>query len=557
MTKLCQRCSTPFEITNGDLQFYDHVSPVFCGKKYLVPPPVLCPRCRLRNRMVFRNHTAIFQRPAYPDGKMIFSMHPATAPFPVMRNEDWMSDSWDPSDYGQSFDFSRPFFEQFKELHNRVPKYARITLHDENCDYANNISVNKNCYMVFSISNAENCMYCENSWGSKDCLECTITLQSERCYDCTDCLRCYSVQSSECSENCRDSYFLAFCRSCKNCFGCVNLHNREYCIWNEQKTKEEYEAFVKKFSGSSWSERNQVRQQFKKFMLQHPRPHTLMHQAEDCTGNFITESKNVINSFFIQNGENLKYCFNLYEGATDCMDHTFVGRKAELVYESCTCVINVYHILFSMQCRDNSAHLIYCYSCDSCQDCFGCSGMRKKQYCILNKQYSQTEYEQLVPKIIAHMQRTGEWGQFFPPSLSPMPYNRSIAQRYFPLTKAEAVQQGFMWYEEDPKEFLGVIEPTALTDELPATNDPLVVRSTLSGQPFRITAQEIERYREFHVPLPRLTYEERMDARARKLGGITLYKRACAKTNHPLLTTYPPDSPYIIWDKAEYDKEFQ
>ncbi|MDP2669631.1 MAG: hypothetical protein Q8O99_01100 [bacterium] len=37
---------------------------------------------------------------------------------------------------------------------------------------------------------------------------------------------------------------------------------------------------------------------------------------------------------------------------------------------------------------------------------FGCSNLRNKQYCIFNKQYTQEEYEQLVPKIITHMQET-------------------------------------------------------------------------------------------------------------------------------------------------------
>jgi hypothetical protein len=35
--------------------------------------------------------------------------------------------------------------------------------------------------------------------------------------------------------------------------------------------------------------------------------------------------------------------------------------------------------------------------------------MVSKQYCILNKQYTKEEYEELVPKIIEHMKKTGEW----------------------------------------------------------------------------------------------------------------------------------------------------
>lgn len=557
MHRACKKCRGIFEVTSDDLAFYEHVSPIFAGKKYPVPPPTLCQLCRLQRRLAFRNHTALFQRPAYPDGGLIFSMHPETAPFPVMRNEDWIRDDWDPLAYGKDISFEKTFFEQFASLNAKVPKYARIALRNENCDFCNNLSDNKNCYMVFSISNAEDCMYCEDSWGSKDCLECTMALQSERCYDCTDCLRCYGLQSCEHCENCSESSFLSFCRSCKDCFGCVNLRHRQYCIYNEQKTKEEYEAFLKNFQGSSWAKRNNHVERFDTFKKLHPRPHATFHQTESCTGNFITESRNVRGSFFIQVGENLKYCFNLYEGATDCMDYSLSGRKAELIYESCTCVINVSRLLFCMQCRDGSSGLIYCYCCDRCQDCFGCSGLLKKQFCIFNKQFSREEYERLVPKIIVHMQRTGEWGEFFPAQLSPMPYNRSFAQRFFPLTKEEALRQGFTWYEEDMKQFPAAIDAAELPDECSDLIAPLVVKSARSKRPFRITIQEIERYREFHAPLPRLAYEERMDERAKKLGGIRLYERACAKTGKPILTSYPPDSPYIIWDRDEYENVFQ
>ena len=39
----------------------------------------------------------------------------------------------------------------------------------------------------------------------------------------------------------------------------------------------------------------------------------------------------------------------------------------------------------------------------SSSDCFGCVSIRNKKYCILNKQYTKEEYEELLPKIIAHM----------------------------------------------------------------------------------------------------------------------------------------------------------
>jgi hypothetical protein len=57
----------------------------------------------------------------------------------------------------------------------------------------------------------------------------------------------------------------------------------------------------------------------------------------------------------------------------------------------------------------NSARIHYSEALLDCQDCFACVGLRHKQYCILNKQYTRDEYEVLVPRIIEHMKKTGEW----------------------------------------------------------------------------------------------------------------------------------------------------
>lgn len=558
MLQTCTKCRANFDVTEDDLVYYDHISPVFAGKKYSIPPPTRCPKCRQCNRLAFRNQTALFQRPAFPHGEMIFSMFPLSAPFPVMRNEDWLSDRWDALTYGREYSLQEAFFQQLLTLHNAVPHYAAINnIRTENSEYCNNVSDVKNCYLTFSTSLAEDCMYGESMWGSKDCVENTLTIQSELCYDCTNCTRCFHLQSSFNSENCSDSIFLAYCRNCRDCFGCVNLRNKKYCIWNEQKSKEEYESFMQTFNGSSFREREKYRKEFENMMLKHPRPHTIMQQAEDCTGNCILESRNAQNCNFIQYGENLKNCFNLYDKTNDCRDFTFFGRTAELIYESATCGNNITRLCFCYMCRNQSSDLFYCLSCDGCKDCFGCVGLWKKQYCVLNKQYSKGEYEELASKIIAHMRTTKEWGEFLPVDFNPMPYNRSIAHRYYPLTEQEAKNEGYAWYEEDIRDFPDTIEASALPDGLPDTNAPITVRSALSGRPFRITTQEIEKYRTLDVPLPRQSYEERMNERVQKLGSPELHERKCAKTGKTILTPYPPDSPYIIWDRDEYESYYQ
>ncbi|MEI8092507.1 MAG: hypothetical protein WCG98_10555 [bacterium] len=46
-----------------------------------------------------------------------------------------------------------------------------------------------------------------------------------------------------------------------------------------------------------------------------------------------------------------------------------------------------------------------------------------------------------MPKIIEHMQKTGERGQFFPVEASFCRYNETVANEYFPLSKDEVIQR--------------------------------------------------------------------------------------------------------------------
>ena len=37
------------------------------------------------------------------------------------------------------------------------------------------------------------------------------------------------------------------------------------------------------------------------------------------------------------------------------------------------------------------------------------------------------------------MMKTGEWGEFFPSSLSPFGYNETVAQEHFPMSREEVL----------------------------------------------------------------------------------------------------------------------
>lgn len=568
MQKTCKNCAASFEVTPDDLAFYDSMSPVFAGKKYIIPPATFCPPCRLQRRLAFINQIIVYTRTSSVSGKRIFSMFPESAPFPVYENEYWWSDAWNALGYGVGRDAAVPFFEQYRALQNTVPHFALMVLQNEDCDYCNNASQNKHCYLCFNTRRSEDCLCCERSAGCTSCLDCFEIANCEKCQNCSACTNCYGLQESQECIDCSDSFFLLNCRSCRSCYGCTNLRHAEYRIFNEQHTKESYEKFMSGMNLASYKQREEQRAKALAFWQTQPRPHAVMNMTENISGNYLFQCKNVQDSYFIRDGEDLRYCALAIDGVKSCYDFTTYGDQVEWAYESARCGNRFSRSAFCYYCYDGCSDLFYCSYCVGCQDCFGCIGLRKKRYCILNKQYSREEYEVLVPQIIAQMQKdagaamnpsthaSGSWGEFFPVTVSPTPYNHTLAQRYFPMTKAQIKSAGLSWQEEDMPDIAGIIEASALADSASGEEAPLVVKSAISGKPFRITTQEIKRHAAMGAPLPRTMYVERMEARAKQLGGMTLYKRTCAKTGKPILTVIPPDAPWIVWNKDEYERHY-
>lgn len=58
--------------------------------------------------------------------------------------------------------------------------------------------------------------------------------------------------------------------------------------------------------------------------------------------------------------------------------------------------------------------------------------MKKKNFCILNKEYSEKDYKKLIGELIEAMTERGEYGEFLPAEYSPFEYGETAANDYFP-----------------------------------------------------------------------------------------------------------------------------
>jgi len=196
---------------------------------------------------------------------------------------------------------------------------------------------------------------------------------------------------------------------------------------NKQSTKESYEKALEVFK----KDPVKFQAKFKELNLRFPQKYAEITKSENCTGDYISNSKNCFNTFHADDAEECKYAYHVWRNSKFVMDSDTVGMNSELAYECINTAINSYNNKFCNRCWTVS-DCYYSNECDNSNNLFGCIGLNRHSYCILNKEYTEKEYNFLVPQIIEHMKKTGEWGEFFPMELSPFKYEETIANDYFP-----------------------------------------------------------------------------------------------------------------------------
>ena len=158
--------------------------------------------------------------------------------------------------------------------------------------------------------------------------------------------------------------------------------------------------------------------------------------------------------------------------------------------------------------------------------------MREK-YSIFNKQDSPETWKEMKDKIVAHMKKTGEWGEFFPIEISPFSYEDSVAQDYFPRDIKK----------EKPKYTPG-------GDILKCEN----IDCAGVGA-FRLHPTEIEFYKKMKLPTPNKCFPCRLKTRLALRNPRKLYPRKCAKCNTEIETSYPPECAEIIYCETCYNDQ--
>jgi hypothetical protein len=150
------------------------------------------------------------------------------------------------------------------------------------------------------------------------------------------------------------------------------------------------------------------------------------------------------------------------------------------------------------------------------------------------------------------MQKTGEWGEFFPAKMSTFGYNESIANDHFPLSKEEAIKKGLNWsdYTPPPPKVEKTIPANRLPDRIENVPDDVLnwaIECEITGMPFKITEQELKFYRTHGIPIPRRHPNQRHMDRMALRNPRRLFDRNCAKCGSSIKTTYRPERKEVVY----------
>jgi hypothetical protein len=576
-TKNCQNCRAAFVIEAEDFGFYE---------KMKVPPPTFCPHCRMMRRFLFRSEHYLNRRPDSLDGKEIFSGVPVQSPYKVYDHDYWWSDKWSAQDFGRDYDFSRPFFAQFKELLEDVPWCAKTVLNMVNSDYCDQASYCKNTYLSFDLNYVEDSAYIVNCSRLKDCYDLLGSFDNELCYDGVILNNSYRTRFSENCDDCRDVWFSKDCVGCSDCIGCVNLRSKKYYIFNEPYSKEEYQQKLKDYNFGSFASAHKFAGEAREFAKKFPVKYLHGLRNAASSGDYLHNTKNAKECFLTQNAENVKFLQLVPSKVSNSYDYTVWGDNASQIYECLTCGLQVDSLKFCFDCWPSSQNLEYCITCRSSHDLFGCVGLRSSEYCIFNKQYSKEDYFALKDRIVSQMKEISftdshghvySYGEFFPPEFSAFSYNQTLAQDFFPLTKEQVGELGYSWRDPDQKECQTTVKPGQIPDHINSVTGSIlkeIIQCELCQRAYRIIEPEFNFYKRLSIPIPRRCPDCRLQRRFSLLSQPKFYAGVCgcagvksqngayaniAQHEHgagvcpnKFETAYPPDGPQIVYCEQCY-----
>lgn len=406
------------------------------------------------------------------------------------------------------YDFNKTFLENFKKLLDDS-YFASLWIYMpcENAQYSDNVGWVKNTYLSSVVSSwSENVLYSfVVRKQSTNILNSTMVTDSSQNIYMGFCITASSnVFYSKFINNSYNIWFCSNLNWCSECILSANLDNKKYCIKNKEYSKEEY--FIKK---------QEILDNKKDFLKIYGIINDNWHNmwSTNVTWSYLVNCENVQNGCFstgIKNGRNVMFVGwgEWIENAKDFV----AGLVCNDVYASCGAWLgsNIY-------CSFNNSwsNIYYSYFCNNCSFCFWCIGLKNKQFCIFNKQYTKEEWYELADKIFAQMDAEWILGDFFPGKLNPFYFNDTAAYLIDDtFTKDEVTKDWYMWRDEEIKVDIPEWSEIVNVEDLDIVNyDESILKKVIKDKNwnyYRIVKMEYDFLKKHNLPLPEIHWLDRI-----------------------------------------------
>ena len=532
--KICEHCGQNFTIGEDELSLY---------KKVGIELPTLCFFCRVKLHLSFWMFGKFRKGKSDLSGQNLITILPGKNRYPIYTLTEWHSDKWNALDYGIDYDPSISFFTQLQTLQEKIPHPHQNGSKNTGCDWCDDVWNSKNCYLSRSMEECEDLFYSYRNIKVKNSIDMTVCFYSEKSFGCSDCYHSFRLFYSKHSRDCIDSYFLYDCRNCQNCFMSWNLRNKQFFIENIQYSKEEYEKKIKSFQLGSYKSIEAHKKHFNEIAqgkVVHRQNFNL--KTYNSGGDYLTNTKDCHNCHTLSDSEN---CHNYLRGLNNKSVIDSAGCWYSELLGNCSSCSYSYAQKYCVW--STSRYSEYLDLCIECEYCFACVGLKKKKYCILNKQYDKESFEKLKAEIVEGMKKQGEYGKFLPYSMSPGPFNLSTGILYFSDTKKEDILRLGGYWEDINETHIEGMPTSELPDDIKDVPDSIITKALIcpeTGWRFNIAQNELIFYKENNIPLPRCHFDLRTQEALKYLTVLKPYPYKCVYCEKDIMAYYSPEWGY-------------
>lgn len=153
-----------------------------------------------------------------------------------------------------------------------------------------------------------------------------------------------------------------------------------------------------------------------------------------------------------------------------------------------------------------------------------------------------------------------KYGEFFPPELSPFPYNMTFAELFNPKTKEEIENIGGYYLEENKNEYKITKEPKDIPDNIKDVDDSIlneVIGCEKCGRGYKIIEMELRFLRKMQLPVPHKCPFCRINEKLNLwVDNMHLKDRICDKCGIDFKTHWGKERAPIIYCGECYKSEF-